>query len=78
MARTKSKDALAWSIIYGGTALAQTVALSAAVAAGFVHPKAGQSLMRSLGPNLTDRKKQAWQYYTKTGDIGSAIGELFD
>lgn len=67
--RNKAKDALAWTLLYGGTAAAQFAICVVAVGAGFVDKYAARNLSKyisKVGPKV---KKEAYDVYLKTGSI---------
>lgn len=67
--RSKAKDMLAWTIIYGGTSAVQLLISVGGVAAGLIDKgsaKAFSKMASKLGPYY---KKQAWNKYQRTGDI---------
>jgi len=77
MSRSEAKDALAWSIIYGGSTAA-AIALGAAL--GAAHLLTGgryriwQILVVRYKPGMQAR---AWSEYESTGDILKAIETFF-
>ncbi|TRT84685.1 MAG: hypothetical protein EWV82_08090 [Microcystis aeruginosa Ma_AC_P_19900807_S299] len=75
--RSKAQDAIAWSVIYGGSAIVQMGVLAAAVSAGLLSPSLSRQV--SLGTrNATGHSKnRAWNKYKETGDLFRAINYGF-
>lgn len=73
--RSKAQDAIAWSIIYGGSAIVQMGFFAAAVSVGLVSPSVARSMQSNPAiRNATgSAKKKAWNKYKETGDLFRAI-----
>lgn len=71
------KDALAWTIIYGGSTVAKIAALAVAVSIGIITQKQSQLLSYSLGRSLDGSRNKAWETYKSTGNLSEALGEFF-
>jgi hypothetical protein len=75
MKRSKAKDAIAWSIVYGGGTLAQVGFFAAAVSAGLLSPHLARNLASnpSIRRGLGEDKKRAWDKYKETGNLFYSI-----
>lgn len=77
--RSKAQDAIAWSIIYGGSAIVQMGVFAAAVSAGLLSPSMARSYQ--FNPSIRNAtgksKKKAWDKYKETGDLFRAINYGF-
>lgn len=71
--RNKAKDALAWAILYGGTAAAKFAICTVGVAAGFVDRGTAKQVTIFVAKMTPQMKKSAWEVYTQTGNIGAMI-----
>ena len=74
--RNSFKDACAWTLIYGGTALAKLTIATAAVAAGFISRAQSRAMLRATSRVTSLVQGQAWSIYKNTGSIGKAIDHL--
>lgn len=74
--RSKAQDAIAATIIFGGTTVAHVGfyagAITTAVATDLVSRSAANSAIRAMsrysGRHLGYMKREAWNYYKRTGD----------
>lgn len=66
---SKTKDAIAWTILYGGTAAAQFALTTLAVSAGLLDKNVAKAMKRTLSKAGPQFKRMAWEKYQKTGSI---------
>ena len=74
--RNKAKDALAWTILYGGTAAAKFAICTLAVSAGLIdkgRAKMFTKMYYKIGPQM---KRSAWAAYERSGSIVKMLDNL--
>ena len=76
--RNKTKDALAWTILHGGTAAAKFAILTVAVAAGFLDRAAANNINKVSSKILPHQKEKAWKVYTETGSIAEMFTTMLE
>lgn len=70
------KDALAWTICYGGTAAAQAALVSAIVATGLIDDSYASVLSKNFSKISGSAKSSAWRTYKDTGSIQEMLKVL--
>ena len=70
------KDALAWTICYGGTAAAQAAIVSAIIATGLIDERYARSLSKNFSKISGQVKRKAWSKYKETGSIKEMLKVL--
>ena len=76
--RNKTKDALAWTILHGGTAAAKFAICTVAVAAGFLDRATAKNVNKLASKMLPHQKEKAWKVYTETGSIAKMITTVLE
>ena len=74
--RSRTKDLLVWTLIYGGSILAQTAIMSTAVAAGLITRGMAFRLGLRARSSIQRSKDKAWAAYKKNGSIREALDSL--
>lgn len=74
--RSKAKDALAATLIYGGSTAVQAGFFAAAIAAGLISPAAAHGVQHAARSGFGTAQKVAWQHYEKTGNILEALSKF--
>lgn len=68
-----AKDALAWTILHGGYAVAKVALTTGAVAAGLLDKGTAKQLSKMIAKMSPHFKRDAWSHYERTGSIWEMV-----
>lgn len=74
--RSKAKDVVAATLIYGGSTAVQAGFFAAAIAAGLISSAAAHGVQHAARAGFGTAKKEAWQTYKDTGSILEALSKF--